>query len=52
MKFRHYIQVRMMIAIGAALVTVSLTNDSFIRAQAAQVAPPPNVRLPDEVHGN
>src|SRR6266571_446099 len=37
-----------MIVTGAALVLVSLTNESFIRAQSPRSAAPPNLRLPDE----
>jgi hypothetical protein len=33
---------------GAALVTVSLTNDCLIRAQSPRSAVPPTLRLPDE----
>ena len=36
---------------GAALVAVSLTNESLIRAQSPQIAVPPNLRLPDEAAG-
>jgi hypothetical protein len=36
---------------GAALVTVSLTNESLIRAQSPQIGAPPNLRLPDESTG-
>src|SRR3989449_36203 len=36
---------------GAALVLVSLTNESFIRAQSPRSAAPLNVRLPDETAG-
>ena len=36
---------------GAALVLVSLTNESFIRAQSPRSAAPPNFRLPDESTG-
>ena len=36
---------------GAAMVTVSLTNESFIRAQSPRSAAPPNLRLPDESTG-
>jgi hypothetical protein len=36
---------------GAALVTVSLTNESFIRAQSPRSAAPPKFRLPDESTG-
>src|SRR5215470_8920694 len=36
---------------GAALVTVSVANESFIRAQSPQIAVPPKVRLPDESTG-
>ena len=35
----------------AALVLVSLTNESFIRAQSPRSAAPPNFRLPDESTG-
>src|SRR5262245_22929187 len=36
---------------GAALLTVSVANESFIRAQSPQIAAPPKVRLPDESTG-
>ena len=36
---------------GAAVVAVSMTNESFIRAQSPQIAAPSNVRLPDEAAG-
>src|SRR5215467_10970912 len=36
---------------GAALVTVSVANESFIRAQSPQIAAPTKVRLPDESTG-
>jgi len=36
---------------GAALFTVSVANESFIRAQSPQIAAPPKVRLPDESTG-
>ena len=36
---------------GAALLTVSVANESFIRAQSLQIAAPPKVRLPDESTG-
>ena len=36
---------------GAALVSVSLTSESFIRAQSLQSAASPNFRLPDESTG-
>lgn len=36
---------------GAALVLVSLTNESFIRAQSSRSAAPLNLRLPDESTG-
>src|SRR5215813_15066046 len=36
---------------GAALLTVSVANASFIRAQSPQIAAPPKVRLPDESAG-
>ena len=36
---------------GAALVLVSLTNESFIRAQSPRSAALPNLRLPDETAG-
>jgi hypothetical protein len=36
---------------GATLVTVGLTNESFIHAQSPQLAAPPKVRLPDESTG-
>lgn len=39
------------IVAGAALFTVGLTNESFIRAQSSQIAATPNVRLPDEAAG-
>src|SRR5688572_28683617 len=35
----------------AAVVTVSLTDRSFIRAQSPQIPAPSNVRLPDEASG-
>jgi len=40
----------MMLA-GSALVLVSLTNESFIRAQSPRSGAPPKVRLPDESAG-
>jgi hypothetical protein len=43
--------VGVMTAAGAALVTVSVTNESFVRAQSPQTAAPPKVRLPDESTG-
>src|SRR6266851_4876387 len=47
--------VGVMTVAGAAIVTVSVTNESFIRAQpprtAAKPAAPPKVRLPDESEG-
>src|SRR5216684_8263001 len=47
--------VGVMTVAGAAIVTVSVTNESFIRAQppktAAKTAAPPKVRLPDESEG-
>src|SRR5712692_1349430 len=43
--------VGVMTVAGAALVTVSLTNESLIRAQAPRSAAPPKVRLPDESTG-
>jgi len=36
---------------GAALLLVSLTNGSFVRAQSPRSAAPPNLRLPDEAAG-
>ena len=36
---------------GAALVSVSLTREPIVRAQSAQRAAPPKVRLPDEAAG-
>src|SRR5215471_16952290 len=36
---------------GAALLTFSVANESFIRAQSPQIAAPPKVRLPDESTG-
>jgi len=36
---------------GAALVTSSVANESFIRAQSPQIAAPAKVRLPDESTG-
>jgi hypothetical protein len=41
----------LMTAAGAALVTVSLTTESSVRAQSRQSAPPSNLRLPDEAAG-
>ena len=35
----------------ATLFTVSLTNETLIRAQSPRNAPPPNLRLPDEATG-
>jgi len=43
--------VGVMTVAGAALVLVSLTNESFIRAQSPRSAAPPNLRLPDETTG-
>jgi Haem-binding uptake, Tiki superfamily, ChaN len=43
--------VGVMTVAGAALVTVSVANESFIRAQSRQIAPAPKVRLPDESTG-
>ena len=43
--------VGVMTVTGAALVSVSLTNESFIRAQSPRSAAPPNFRLPDESTG-
>src|SRR5262245_21702206 len=43
--------VGVMTVAGAALVTVSVANESFIRAQSRQIAAPPKVRLPDESTG-
>ena len=39
------------VMIVVALVFVSLTNESFIRAQSPRSAAPPNLRLPDETAG-
>jgi hypothetical protein len=36
---------------GIALVSISLTNASVLRAQSPQVAARPNIRLPDEAAG-
>jgi Haem-binding uptake, Tiki superfamily, ChaN len=36
---------------GAALVTICLTNESFVRAQSPPLAAAPKVRLPDESTG-
>ena len=36
---------------GAALVSVSLTNESLIHAQSPRSPAPPNLRLPDEAAG-
>jgi hypothetical protein len=41
----------LMTVAGAALVFVSLTNESLIRAQSPRSAAPPNLRLPDETAG-
>src|SRR5262249_51730663 len=43
--------VGVMTVAGAALVTVSVANESFIRAQPPQSARRPNLRLPDEAAG-
>src|SRR5215468_6504825 len=43
--------VGVMTVAGAALITVSVANESFIRAQSRQIAAPPKVRLPDEAAG-
>jgi Haem-binding uptake, Tiki superfamily, ChaN len=43
--------VGVMTVAGAALLTVSVANESFIRAQSPQIAAPPKVRLPDESTG-
>src|SRR5258708_7024457 len=43
--------VSVMTVAGAALVTVSLTNEFLIRAQSPRSAAPPKVRLPDESEG-
>src|SRR5215468_4360911 len=43
--------VGVMTVAGAALITVSVANESFIRAQSRQIAAPPKVRLPDESTG-
>src|SRR5215470_927323 len=43
--------VGVMTVAGAALITVSVANESFIRAQSRQIAAPPKVRLPDESAG-
>jgi hypothetical protein len=43
--------VGVMTVAGATLVIVSLSNESFIRAQSRQIAPAPKVRLPDESTG-
>jgi hypothetical protein len=43
--------VSVMTVAGAALVLVSLTNESFIRAQSPQSAAPSKLRLPDETTG-
>src|SRR5262245_42990799 len=43
--------VGVMTVAGAALVTVSVANESFIRAQPSQNARRPNLRLPDETAG-
>jgi hypothetical protein len=40
--------VGVMTVAGAALVTVSVPNESFTRAQPPQSARQPNLRLPDE----
>src|ERR1051326_5436214 len=37
--------------VATALVTVSLTTDSFVRAQPLRIPTPPEVRLPDESPG-
>lgn len=38
-------------ATTVALVLVTLTNETFIRAQSPRSAPPPNLRLLDETAG-
>ena len=43
--------VGVMTVAGAAIVTVSVTDESFIRAQSPKPAAPPKVRLPDESEG-
>jgi len=43
--------VGVMTVAGAALITVCVANESFIRAQSRQIAAPPKVRLPDESTG-
>jgi hypothetical protein len=43
--------VGVMVVAGAAIFTVSVTNESFIRAQSPKPAAPPKVRLPDESAG-
>jgi hypothetical protein len=43
--------VGVMTVAGAALVLVSLTNESFIRAQSPRSVAPLNLRLPDESTG-
>ncbi|MBV8845616.1 MAG: hypothetical protein JO307_22650 [Bryobacterales bacterium] len=43
--------VGVMTVAGAALVTVSLTNESVVRAQSPQITAAPKVRLPDESTG-
>ena len=43
--------VGVMSLVGAAFLTFSLTNESFIRAQSPEIAAPSNLRLPDESIG-
>src|SRR5437899_10257210 len=43
--------VRVMTVAGAALVSVSLTGESLVRAQLPRSATPPTWRLPDESTG-
>jgi hypothetical protein len=43
--------VGVMTVAGATLITVSVANESFIRAQSRQIAAPLKVRLPDESTG-
>jgi hypothetical protein len=45
------VMIAALVLAGAALVTVSLTNESFVRAQSAKPAAPPKVSLPDESAG-
>ena len=37
--------------IVSTLITISLTNQSLVRAQSPQIAARPNLRLPDEAAG-